>query len=155
MAKKKTTNGKDPLARSRAEAGSQADFIKGRKDMPCTDCDRLVPDVDANAVRVWCSHCIVKRTAPPEKNERQTVQRPSDTTVRRGRVSQYAGKFLYRLRKKNPRRAGTHSHAIWNKMRDGMTYDAYIEIGGKNVDLQYEVKHGRIAARATLKQKAG
>lgn len=64
-----------------------------------------------------------------------------------GRSSGAAGKKIYKVgehKKTNPRREGTHGYKSWEAIKDGMTYEAFIEAGGRNRDLMHDVNQGRL-----------
>lgn len=78
------------------------------------------------------------KKAPAKKGEKKAAK----ASTGEGRL--YAGKFIFRVAKENPRRAGTHGHRSWELIRDGMSYDSYIEAGGRNRDLRHDVILGRL-----------
>lgn len=51
---------------------------------------------------------------------------------------------LYKLVKKNPRREGTNGYKSFELVRNGMTYRQYVEAGGRNNDLRWDVDKGYI-----------
>ena len=65
------------------------------------------------------------------------------------RQSSFAGKRLYTRLKKNPRRAGSHSYKVWEKIlkKPGMTYEEFRKAGGKLVDLSHDVRLKRITVK--------
>lgn len=60
---------------------------------------------------------------------------------KRGRVSAFAGKKIYKLVSKNPRREGTAGFASFALITNGMKYESYIEKGGRSGDLAFDVAH--------------
>ena len=56
-----------------------------------------------------------------------------------GRTSMYSGKVIVKLVKENPRREDTHGYNSWELLRKGMTYEQYIEAGGRRVDLAWDI----------------
>lgn len=61
-----------------------------------------------------------------------------------GPRSDNAGKKIYRLVKGNPRREGSIGYASFALIRDGMTYEEYIEAGGRAGDVKWDLEHGFI-----------
>ena len=61
-----------------------------------------------------------------------------------GPRSDNAGKKIYRLVKGNPRREGSIGHASFALIRDSMTYEEYIEAGGRAGDVKWDIEHGFI-----------
>ena len=166
-ASKKSSN--KLFKRKKAVPGSEKRVERGYKDLECSECGRNVL-VDIKTETVLCSQCTQRGCGAPdmpkriteedkaERSERRRVRKeaiargekpPSDG---RGKTSRLTGQYLYRKRKTNPRRPGSHSHAMWEKMKDGMTYEDYLAMGGKPVDLLYEIKNGRIEARGEKKK---
>lgn len=75
---------------------------------------------------------------------------------RKGRASEFAGKTLVGAVKENqegavvnPRRAGTPGHKSLGLILDagkaGITYEDFIEKGGRNQDLRWDIAHGNAA----------
>lgn len=66
-----------------------------------------------------------------------------------GKGAKYAveGKTIHKLATKNPRREGTHGHASWEALKSGMTYAQYIEAGGRNRDLRWDILFGHAELR--------
>lgn len=65
----------------------------------------------------------------------------------RGRSSAAEGKRIHKVgefKSTNPRREGTHGFRSWEAIKDGMSYDEFIEAGGRNRDLMHDVNLGRI-----------
>ena len=52
-----------------------------------------------------------------------------------------AGKIITKLVKTNPRREGTHGYNSFNLIKNGMTYEEYIDLGGRANDLQWDLDH--------------
>lgn len=61
-----------------------------------------------------------------------------------GRTSMYSGKRIVKLVKDNPRREDTHGYNSWELLRKGMTYEQYIEAGGRRVDLAWDILKGNV-----------
>lgn len=59
-----------------------------------------------------------------------------------GRPSAFAGKVLRKVATDNPRREGTHGYNSWEHIKNGMTYEKYIEAGGRRQDLAWDLAHG-------------
>lgn len=64
-----------------------------------------------------------------------------------GRKSGFAGKKLYKIADKNPRREGSHGFNSFALIKNGMTYETYIAGGGRLQDLTWDVKHGHVEVR--------
>jgi hypothetical protein len=56
-----------------------------------------------------------------------------------GRTSAFSGQRIIRLVKENPRRKGTAGWKSWNLLKKGMTYEQYIEAGGRRGDLAWDL----------------
>lgn len=80
-----------------------------------------------------------KATSKPAKK--------AESNGQRGRTSQYAGKKIFKVSKENPRREGTHGHKSFSVIKDGMTYEQYIQKGGRQIDLDWDVKKGNIKVK--------
>jgi hypothetical protein len=57
------------------------------------------------------------------------------------KASSKAGKVISKLVKTNPRREGTHGWNSFNIIKTGMTYEEYIDLGGRANDLQWDIDH--------------
>jgi hypothetical protein len=64
-----------------------------------------------------------------------------------GPRSDKAGKKIYKLAKGNPRREGTHGWKSYNLVHDGMSFEEYIEAGGRATDLQWDLDHQFVELR--------
>jgi predicted GIY-YIG superfamily endonuclease len=78
-----------------------------------------------------------------EKME-QKVKEGKNT--QRGRVSTFKGKKITSLVQENPRVAGSHG---WQSMKiildnPGITYEEFIQKGGRRVDLAWDLKYQRL-----------
>jgi hypothetical protein len=71
---------------------------------------------------------------------------------RPGRVSEFSGKVIRKLVEKNPRKEGTKGFESWSVLRDGMTYDKYIEAGGRRQDLAWDLAHKWVKMEAAPKE---
>ena len=60
------------------------------------------------------------------------------------KASAFSGKIIRRLVKENPRRKGTHGHKSWNLLKNGMTYEQYIEAGGRRGDLAWDAERKNV-----------
>jgi hypothetical protein len=65
-----------------------------------------------------------------------------------GAVSKFAGKTFRATVAANPRRLGSHG---WRAMEivmanPGLTYERFLELGGRNVDLAWDIAHGSVKA---------
>ncbi len=138
---------------------------KGPIDLPCAECGDLVFNCDADTKTVHCSRCTQIGIAPPPEHKEDTrteeekdmakakkaAQKAAGLT---GRVSKFAGMYLYRTVKHNPRRPSAFFAPIWDKMTDGMTYEALQKLGGRPQDVQYEIDYERMRAFQTKPTKA-
>ena len=59
-------------------------------------------------------------------------------------VAKFAGKKLHIRSKKNPRKAHTHAHVVWEKLKEGMTFEQYIRAGGRVHDLLIDIRKERL-----------
>lgn len=58
-----------------------------------------------------------------------------------GRPSAFSGKIIRKLEDKNPRREGTVGFDSWALLKSGMTYEKYLEAGGRRQDLAWDLAH--------------
>lgn len=87
---------------------------------------------------------VAKKAAKAEKKSKAKAEGKEET---RGRKFAGEGKKIFKVgefKKTNPRREGTHGHTSWEAIKDGMTYEDYIEAGGRNRDLRHDVLAGRL-----------
>lgn len=69
-----------------------------------------------------------------------------------GKKSSVAGKYLYKVAKVNPRRAGTHGWKSYELLQDGMTYEQFVaQKGAGSKHLTHDIKKGWVEARANPK----
>jgi hypothetical protein len=64
---------------------------------------------------------------------------PKEKAEKRGRPGKYIGKTIHKLVDKNPRKEGTSGHKSWSVLRDGMTFEKYVEAGGVRRDLEWDI----------------
>ena len=84
----------------------------------------------------------------PEHLELEQGRRDAEEAPRRrGRPPQFAGKRIFKLRKANPRREGTHGYRSWELLYDGMTYEEYLKAGGRRNDLQWDLDRNRVEVK--------
>lgn len=83
-------------------------------------------------------------TKKAAKKSSKKVAKKSVESAGGGRTSGFAGMKITKLVKENPRREGTHGHASFALITSGMTYEKFIEAGGRRVDLDYDVKKGNL-----------
>lgn len=85
-----------------------------------------------------------------EQKEKKAKKVKKETTGegRKGRISQFAGQKIYKLAKDNPRREGSHGHASFALITNGMSYEKYLELGGRRQDLVFCVEKGHVEMRA-------
>jgi hypothetical protein len=86
----------------------------------------------------------VKKAAKAAKTSKADA---SEDSGKRGRPSSLAGQKLYPLVKDNPRREGTCGHKSFGLITKGMTYEAYIEAGGRARDLAWDIAHNYVEAK--------
>lgn len=81
-----------------------------------------------------------KKTASKKTTSKKAAKREGGP----GRTSMYSGKRIVKLVKENPRREDTHGYNSWELLRKGMTYEQYIEAGGRRVDLAWDIMKGNV-----------
>lgn len=93
---------------------------------------------------------------PAKGAKKSAVKKTGDVKVSggkseaRGRNSSHAGKKIFILTEKNanPRREGTHGHKSFELVRTAgsgkLTYEAYIEKGGRSNDLAWDLDKGYV-----------
>lgn len=79
-------------------------------------------------------------TKSPRK--RAATKPKAERAAGAGRKSQYAGKVIRKVETKNPRRDGTAGFSSWEALKSGMTYEKYIEAGGRRQDLEWDLERG-------------
>lgn len=80
-------------------------------------------------------------TAKPGARKRSPAKKTAASEPGAGRPSAFAGKKIQKLADKNPRREGTAGYKSWEKIRNGMTYEQYLEAGGRRQDLAWDIEH--------------
>lgn len=85
-----------------------------------------------------------KQTKKAPKKAAKKSAKKAAAEGKRGRTSQFAGKKITKVSKENPRREGTHGHKSFSLITSGMTYESYIEKGGRRNDLEFDVKKGYV-----------
>lgn len=63
---------------------------------------------------------------------------------KRGRTASYAGAKLFRVGDENPCRSGGLRAQSWDLIKNGMTYETYLEKGGRPAELAFNVRQGRV-----------
>ena len=73
--------------------------------------------------------------------KRNATQKTFGESVRPGRQSKFSGKRIYKKIAKNPRdpRKKGHGYRNWELIKDGMTYEEYIDAGGRYKDLKWDL----------------
>ncbi len=91
-----------------------------------------------------------KKAAPAKKAAKKVTKKAAKKVTKkaktetRGRTCQFAGMKITKLVKENPRREGTIGHASFELIENGMTYEAFIEAGGRWQDLVWDVEHEHV-----------
>jgi hypothetical protein len=81
----------------------------------------------------------------PGQDRRKADRRAADNGERkRGRKSEFTGKYIYKLAASNPRREGTHGHKAFEALMDGMTYEQYLAAGGGRNHLAWDLEHRHV-----------
>lgn len=62
-------------------------------------------------------------------------------------IAKFAGRKLHINDKKNPRKAHTHAHVVWEKLKDGMTLKQYLKAGGTFHDLLIDIRLERLVLK--------
>lgn len=83
---------------------------------------------------------------PKPKKERKV--RAAGAEGKRGRVSQFEGKKIFKLVDGNPRREGTLGYKSYSLITSGMLYETYLEKGGRPKDLAWDVEHKFVEVKA-------
>lgn len=68
-----------------------------------------------------------------------------------GRNGSLAGMVIYKKTDKNPRREGSIGFKSFALIRNGMTYNQYIDAGGRNKDLRWDEEHGFVEIKPAKK----
>ena len=82
------------------------------------------------------------------KEKKPKAKKETTGEGRKGRISQFAGQKIYKLAKDNPRREGSHGHTSFALITNGMSYEKYLELGGRRQDLVFCVEKGHVEMRA-------
>lgn len=87
---------------------------------------------------------------PNQKVEDKMLDNTENTEQKsgRGRKSELVGKTLTCTKEANVRREGSHGHKSLQIIIDnpGITTEAFVEAGGRLVDLKWDIAHGNVAA---------
>jgi hypothetical protein len=80
------------------------------------------------------------------KAKRTRAAKKTTTTAGEGagRPSAFAGKVIRKVADKNPRREGTHGFNSWECIKNGMSYEKYLEAGGRRTDLAWDLAKGYV-----------
>lgn len=70
----------------------------------------------------------------------------TEEVAKRGRKGQFDGAKIHKITKDWPGREGTLIANSFALMRNGMTYESYIEAGGRYIDLVDAIKQGHVSA---------
>jgi hypothetical protein len=65
------------------------------------------------------------------------------TKIRR-RNKKFNGLYIYKLSAENPRRKNSVGHRSHGLIVNGMRYEEFIKMGGRNMDLKWDLKHGYV-----------
>lgn len=85
-----------------------------------------------------------KKAAAKKATPTKKVAAKKEVSAASGRTSNFAGKKITKVTKDNPRREGTLGHASFALITSGMTYEKFIELGGRNKDLAFDVAKGHL-----------
>lgn len=101
------------------------------------------PPVQGPAKHSPSSEVLTMAKAKAAKKAAKKVAAKKSTSAegRAGRRSQYSGMKITKLESKNPRKEGTSGHASFAAIKNGMTYEQYIEAGGVRRDLEWDIAH--------------
>jgi hypothetical protein len=61
-----------------------------------------------------------------------------------GRKSAFSGKKINKVAKENPRRKGSIGFKSFALIKNGMTYEQYLEAGGRRQDLAFDLTAGHV-----------
>lgn len=79
-----------------------------------------------------------KATAPKAPKEKKV----KEATAAVGRPSPMAGKKITKIAEGNPYREGSARHESFKLIRNGMSFEKFIEAGGSSFDLKMGVERG-------------
>lgn len=87
-------------------------------------------------------------TEPKQKAKDKMKDETQEATSNRGRKSDLLGKTLTCTKEENPRREGSHGYKSIQIIIDnpGITTEAFIEAGGRLVDLKWDIKNNSVTA---------
>ena len=117
-----------------------------------TAAKRLIALADAHGKVIQCEPSEEAAPAPasaaaPKKEKAQAKK--TEGEVKRGRVSEFAGKTIHSKVDENPRREGTQGFASFKIVlaTPGLTYEDYLAAGGRRQDLAWDLAHDWVAVR--------
>lgn len=106
--------------------------------------NRAVAEQDEDVTPVKASKKGKKGTAKKSAAKKSVSKKAAKREGGPGRTSMYSTKRIIKLVKTNPRREDTHGYNSWELLRKGMTYEQYIEAGGRRVDLAWDILKGNV-----------
>ncbi len=86
----------------------------------------------------------VRKKGEAKEPKAKKVKDESESSGRRGRTSEFAGKKLKLLTKENPKRAGSGAFKRFELYSDVKTVDDFIAAGGTYGDIKYDLEAGYI-----------
>lgn len=82
---------------------------------------------------------------PTKKAAKKVAAPAGEAKTPRGRASgMFGGKKIKKIAAKNPFKEGSLIAKAYDIMRNGMTYEKYIEAGGRRIDLADAIKQGHV-----------
>lgn len=89
------------------------------------------------------------KKAASKKTATKKATKKGESTGRRGRASAFAGKTLTTIKdtSRTEGSLGHKSYAIIKAARNGLTYEQFIEKGGRRKDLAWDIAHGTVKAK--------
>jgi hypothetical protein len=76
--------------------------------------------------------------------KKKTAKKSVKKSAPAGRKSAFSGKKINKVAKENPRRKGSIGFKSFALIKNGMTYEQYLEAGGRRQDLAFDLTAGHV-----------
>lgn len=124
-----------------------SDIKKARKSAKSTK-SAATEKADVTAVATKSSKKNGSKSTTKKVKVKASTKRAAakndDDGARAGRKSAFATKRIVRLVKENPRREGSAGYRNWKLYKKGMTYEQFLDAGGKRGCLAMDIKRGNV-----------
>lgn len=97
----------------------------------------------------WVKYASDEEIQLMELGRATTIRPDAKMTGAPGPKSEYTGKFIYILPDGPPMREGSKGRERFKLIKDGMSFAEFREAGGRNKDLAWDLKYGRVELSET------